>query len=285
MKNLLVFCAAIVCTHSASGQFFYNDIIGTRDIARLVQTYRDHNVKRVTATGYDGNGVAATDFAEVQEMRENGRILRVATRNSSGYTAVTYAFDNEGRLISRTDSSEIIQSTTTYAYDAANQLISIQQKTISPDSEEPLYETHAWQYVSNGKPSRMLRILSGRDYPQPDTTLVAFLADEDGNTGDEITYRKNIETGRVYYYFDDRNRLSDIVRFNTKLARLMPDVMFEYDEHDRVIQKITTTSNIQAPYFIWRYIFDGRGLKTKEALFDNEKKLQGRIDYAYNFGG
>ena len=91
--------------------------------------------------------------------------------------------------------------------------------------------------------------------------------------GEERAYRRAVETAYFYYYYDDKNRLSDIVRFNKKLDRLIPDIMFEYDENNRVIQKITTTSDRVVGYLIWRYILDEKGLRTKEALF-NMKQLR-----------
>jgi hypothetical protein len=51
-----------------------------------------------------------------------------------------------------------------------------------------------------------------------------------------------------------------------------------------VIQKITTTSSLKLSYLIWRYLFDGKGLKTKEALFNNDKELTGKIEYNYTYG-
>jgi hypothetical protein len=37
-------------------------------------------------------------------------------------------------------------------------------------------------------------------------------------------------------------------------------------------------------YNIWRYIFNEKGLKTKEALFNNDRELTGKIEYSYTFG-
>jgi hypothetical protein len=59
--------------------------------------------------------------------------------------------------------------------------------------------------------------------------------------------------------------------------------MFEYDDNNRVIQKITTLSTINPDYLIWRYLYDDKGFKTKEALFDKQKELTGRIEYQYSF--
>ena len=61
-------------------------------------------------------------------------------------------------------------------------------------------------------------------------------------------------------------------------------MLFEYDDQDRVIQKITTTTSLNLNYLIWRYIFNEKGLKTKEALFNQEKELNGKIEFSYTFG-
>ena len=115
-----------------------------------------------------------------------------------------------------------------------------------------------------------------------DSLEVRFVTDENGNVIEERNFRRGVLADPVYYYYDERNRLTDIVRFNYKANRLLPDYLFEYDENDRVIQKITTTSGKNLGYLTWRYLFDEKGLKTKEALFNKDKQLQGRIDYSYN---
>ena len=113
-------------------------------------------------------------------------------------------------------------------------------------------------------------------------SVTGIVVDEKDNVIEERNYRRGVLTDPIYYYYDDKNRLTDIVRFNYKANRLLPDYLFEYDNNDRVIQKITTTSGLNLGYLTWRYVFDERGLKTKEALFNKEKQLQGRIDYSYN---
>jgi hypothetical protein len=37
-------------------------------------------------------------------------------------------------------------------------------------------------------------------------------------------------------------------------------------------------------YIIWRYIYNAQGLKTKEALFNNEQQNNRKIEYNYTFG-
>jgi hypothetical protein len=124
----------------------------------------------------------------------------------------------------------------------------------------------------------MLRIVDNND-----TTEVRFTLDEKGNVIDERPFKNKVEGEMTYYYYDEKNRLTDVVRYHKKLKKLMPDYLFEYDDNDRVIQKITTVSNLSLGYLIWRYAFDERGLKTKEALFNKEKIMTGKIEYSYTF--
>ncbi len=259
-------------------QYYFNDIISTLETNRQMQTYAANKVKMVTATGFDANGVKATDFSEVQEVRDNGRTLKVSIRTGSSFNAVYNRFDEQHRLTSVSDTTEAVQSVSNYQYDEAGRIFRITNTVRDIANDFNQAEVHHWIYRADGSPSAMWRIINGSD-----SLEIRFFPDEEGNTGDEKTFRKGLETAAVYYYYDDKRRLSDIVRYNTKFKRLMPDLMFEYDENDRIIQKITTTSSRSVGYLIWRYIFDEKGLKTKEALFNDEKQLTGKIEYAYHF--
>ena len=113
-----------------------------------------------------------------------------------------------------------------------------------------------------------------------DTTYVSFKHDEAGNIIEEFSTRKGIKSDPVVYYYDNQNRLTDIVRFNNRVNKLLPEYMFEYSASNQVVQKMTFPAN-SSNYLIWRYQFDDRGLKVQEAIFDKEKKLTGRIRYEY----
>ena len=188
------------------------------------------------------------------------------------------------RIITSTDSSTGVQSATSFEYDATGKVTKVQNITKDPSNDFNQTETHQWFYNSAGKPEKMWRLITTGATGKADSLEIRFITDEDGNTAEERTFRKGLETGYLYYYYDDKNRVSDIVRYNSKLKKLLPDFMFEYDDNDRAIQKITTTSSRNLGYLIWRYIFDGKGLKIKEALFNDDKELTGKIEYAYTFG-
>jgi hypothetical protein len=123
----------------------------------------------------------------------------------------------------------------------------------------------------------MLRIKNRRD-----TSYVNFKLDENGNVIEEQETRKGVKSDPVYYYYDANNRLTDIVRFNKKANRLLPEYMFEYSPSGQLVQKITVPANSDN-YLIWRFQYSNQGLKTKEIIYNKLKKLTGKIEYQYSF--
>ena len=289
MKTTFLF-AVLLSSFTVSAQYYYNDIIGTLETNNQVQAYRINKVRMVSATGYTPQGSKAADFAEVQEVKENGRLLRMSSNVNMNYTVYYNRFDEQGRLVSITDSSAGLQSVTTYQYDAAGKIIKVENKTTDAATDFSQTETHQWIYSSGGQPEKMWRTLNGAD-----SIEVRFIPDENGNPGEEISYKNGYETDHIYYYFDEKNRLTDIVRYNKRVKRLMPDIIITYDDADRAIQKVISNEGdnyglgrygnvLWIRYVIWRYIYNEQGLKTKEALFNKDQELTGKIEYTYTFG-
>lgn len=266
-------------------QYYYNDIVSTLEANRQMQNWQANKVRMITATGFDANGVKATDFAEVKEIRDNGRTLKVSTRNSGDLSSYYNRYDEKGRLQNSTDtSSASVQSSTTYDYDAAGRIIRVKTVLSDPSGGFEKTEEHQWQYNPAGWPERMWRIVNNTD-----SLEIRFVADEKGNPGEEIVYKWGAESSRIYYYFDDQGLVTDVVRYNAKVKKLLPDMILTYDDSGRLIQKITGSGNDNlgrvtwVGYIIWRYIYNDKGLKTKEALFNNEQQLTGKIEYSYTF--
>jgi YD repeat-containing protein len=277
MKKLPIL-ALLLFFFQANSQYYYKDIVGAADIARQMQSYVASNVKKVTATGITPTGQAATEYGETHEILGNGKMLKIITRINQTVSSILYTFDDAGQLISTVDSAAGVRGMITYTYDANGKIISITNITTDADSSGDFSQTEVHNYVyKDGKFDKMWRIINGQD-----SLEVRFAVDEAGNVIEERRFKSRVLPDPIYYYYDDKGRLTDIVRFNYKANRLLPDFLFEYDDSDRVIQKISTTSGGNLGYLTWRYLFNEKGLKTKEALFDKDKKLQGRIDYTYN---
>jgi hypothetical protein len=291
MKNLFLVIASMF-TLTLNAQYYYNDIMGTQEINNKMKTFIAAKVQSVTAAGFDPQGRKTNDFNEWQDVQNNGSVLKITTRNGQNVTRTYYQFDNKTRLVNARDSSADIQSITTYTYDAMDNILNIKTATKDPLHEFDQTKERQWQYSPEGKPEKMLLIVNGTDSIEYLLTL-----DEQKNVKDEMMFHRGgsqnqiyytYEQHKFYYFYDDQNRLTDLTRYSAKIDRLLPDFMFEYDDSNRVIQRITVLSNVRydtkrPDYLIWRYGFNEKGLKTKEVLYSKEKELKGKIEYSYTF--
>jgi antitoxin component YwqK of YwqJK toxin-antitoxin module len=274
----------LLLTLSLHAQYYYNDIVATLETNQQMKNWLTNKVKSFTAAGFDSRGTRASDFSEYYEVAANGNTSIKTSISNLNKTITTTHFDEKNRVISIADSLSAIDNLTTITYDNNNRIAQIINTVKDSSNDFNQVETHQWIYSTNNKPEKMWRIIENTGAMSGiDTLEVRFVFDDDGNIAEERTYKKNTENNFLYYYYDNKNRLTDIVRYNNMLKKLIPEIMFEYDEKDRVIQKITTTSDRVVGYLIWRYIYDEKGLKTKEVLFNNDKQLTGKIEYTYSF--
>jgi hypothetical protein len=278
MKNTILAIVLFISTN-LTAQHYYNDIVASQELSSRMKTFNEAKVKTVTATGYDEGGNKNNDFNEWQEVQDNGSILKVTKRDRQLVNRVYYRFDDRFRVINARDSSAEIQVVTDYQYDAEGklELLTISRQDAKTEFSET--EQRQWKYDETGHLLKMWRIINGKD-----STEYRFTIDSTGNVGEEQLYRRGTGINPVYYYYDEENRLTDVVRYNNRVKKLVPDISLIYDENDMVIQKITTLAvgNV-IDYLIWRFGYNEKGLKTKEAMFGKMKQLKGRIDYRYSF--
>ncbi|HEY9362926.1 MAG TPA: hypothetical protein VIQ00_06680 [Chitinophagaceae bacterium] len=261
---------------SAKAQYYYKDVLGTIETNQLLNTYKANKIISVTINSTEAGGEVADNFSVQQYLDLNAGILKTISKSGSTEQSVlTTFFDDKGQVIKTIDSAGTMISTTIYDYTGDGLLHSI--KSTATDTLKSIneIEEHEWFYTANGQPQKMLRKINNAA-----SSEIKFLLDEKGNVTEEKTFKNGTATGTVYYYYNGENHLTDIVRYNNKAKKLLPDYMFEYSDDGKVIQKITVPGN-SSDYQIWRYQFDDRGLKIREALFDRDKKLIGKIQYSY----
>jgi len=258
-------------------QYYYKDIIGTKETSDLIRSYRTNRVSRVLLNSYDAENTKNDDFYVEQVFSAPNQYLKTITRLGDANESILISYtDANNNVVKTVDSSETITTTSVYKYGADGLLESV--VSISSDTARSNQaEEHRWEYKDN-KIARMLRIKDKKD-----TAYITFKTDDKGNIIEEQSIRKGISSEPVYYYYDNNNRLTDIVRFSNKAKRLLPEYLFEYSPSNQVIQKITVPAN-SSDYLIWRYQYDEKGLKIKEAIFDKRKQLTGKIEYLYQFG-
>jgi hypothetical protein len=194
----------------------------------------------------------------------------------AGESYLTTIYNLEGSLLRTIDSTDDIVSTSSYAYDNNNRLTELSIDTRAADNSSTIREKHIWQYDLSGKPAKMLRIKNGTD-----TTIVNFLLDEKGNVSEEETLRKGISQGKVYYYYDEKNRLTDVVRYNVRAKRLLPDYIFEYEGDE--LSTMTLIPEGSDDYQKWYYKYDENGLKQVDFCFNKKNELLGKVEYVYQF--
>jgi hypothetical protein len=275
MKSLPLILFSLFAA-SSQAQYYYKDIIGTKETADLIKNYRNNKVTRVLLTSYDAENTKSDDFY-VEQVYSN-QVLKTVTRSGVTDESILISYsDVNGNVLRTVDSSETMTSTSTYNYTSDGQLLSVVSNSTDSSHKTSQTEEHLWEY-NNGKISRMLRIKDKKD-----TAYITFKFDDKGNIIEEQSTRKGISSEPVYYYYDNNNRLTDIVRYNNKARRLLPEYLFEYSPANQIIQKITVPAN-GSDYLIWRYQYDNRGLKIKEAVYNKQKQLTGKIEYQYQFG-
>lgn len=274
MKALLL-ASVFFISGFAKAQYYYKDIVGTKESSENIKTYLKNKVTRVVLTSYDENNTKSDDLNVQQEFSPANKTLRTITTTPDGQSVLISFVDENGNVIKTIDSSNIVVSVTNYTYDAAGNLVSSTSSSADTLSSES--EQHIWQW-DNNKPVRMLRIKN-----KFDTTFVNFKLDENGNVVEETETHKGLKSQPVYYYYNTNNQLTDVVQFSKRANRLLPEYMFEYSPSNQVIQKITVPSN-NSEYLIWRYQYNTQGLKIKEAIYNKQKQLTGKVEYQYSFG-
>ncbi|NCI46565.1 hypothetical protein [Sediminibacterium soli] len=266
---------ACVFTLSADCQYYFNDIISTQSTNEQYKLLRAGRIKKITGTSYEADNSVSEGFLLEEEISMDGKRVSVNTAVAGGKTSnTTYGYELSRLKRSRAYSNGI-ENRTEYQYNDKGKIQQVLLTTTDTAMKYSSVEAHDWVYNENGEPVSMLRTKN-----RTDSTQIVFVRDEKGLVAEEHWKRKGKDIEVYYYYYDDAKRLTDIVRYNSRLKKLIPDFQYEYDAGNRV-SRMTQISLGSANYFVWQYTYNDKGLKTSETGFDKEKKMIGRMAYAY----
>jgi len=236
---------------------------------------KQQQVAGIEAIAYLPNGETDSQFhiKQIVQPQQNRIITYSRTAFENTVSVIDYKNDMPLKV---TDSSTHLITITQYNYDANEQLQSLQSTSTDWEAHTSSEEIHEWHYTQGKLPDYMLKIKNKQD-----TTLVKFTRDEKGNIVQEdwLKNKKIIET--YYYYYNEKHQLTDIVRFNNKVKKLLPDYLLEYDEQGRLIQTTQVPLN-SSNYTIVQYIYNSQGLKAQENIYNKQKELIARIVYRYH---
>src|SRR5579863_6261234 len=279
MKVVIGTLFLILLTGVANAQFYYKDIISTRQNIAKWQAYKAARVRSVRVSSFEADGQPTDGFQLDQTINSDFSAMTIHSKANGATETWTFAtYSPEGLLTSITDTSDTYQSVSTYQYDDHGRLINITNTSTELDNHIKAVETHLWQYGSEGdQPTGMLKIANNTD-----TTVVRFVLDDKGNIGEEHASRIGETLPVIYYYYDDNNRLTDVVRYNRKAQRLLPDNIFEYNEDGKMTSLLAVQEGA-ASYQRWIYNYNEKGLRTKESCYSKDRQLLGHIEYQYTY--
>jgi hypothetical protein len=266
----------ISLAEAGSAQYYYKDLIVTAQTARQWKLYKDNKVRSVTLTSFEHNGDSSKGFQGWQDMGKTDLITTYTRTAGSPESWIFTYYSPTGWPIRTIDSSDTYRSVSEYLYDLQGRVQSITNTSIETDNHLTAVEQHIWRYDGKGKPTGMLKIRNSND-----TTFIRLVKDDKGNIAEEHATRYKADLPTIYYYYDSAGRLTDVVKYNLKAQRLLPDYVFEY-EGDNLSSMIVVYEGT-SDYQKWYYIYDDKGLKVNEAVYNKQKEMLGHIEYNYKF--
>jgi hypothetical protein len=272
LKKTTLSILTVFLSIMANAQYYYKDIVSNNQLVADMKAYKENKIRKVTLKSFEDNGIESEGFFCEKKISRNYKKTELFTRaDIAAASLFTSTFDADGKLLSTNDSSSFSVTEIKYNYDDKQRIKSIVSTVRAIEEfENSITEEHIYSYENN-IPSKMVRIKNGKD-----STDILFSSDEKAN----ITLEKDTKNGtKFYYYYDNQNRLTDIVQANEFTKNLKPDYMFEYNSAGQITQ-MTAVEEGSSNYFIWKYNYEN-GLRLRERCFTDEKRLMGRIEYEY----
>ena len=251
-------------------QYYYQDIIASQQVTEKWKVYKDNKVKSVNIISFESNNLPTEGFLCRQMVKPDYTQISTYTKtNLTRETNITAFYSSGGILQKTVDTSKGYQSITEYQFDQSGNISSITNASVESDNNIKSAEQHFWKYSADGKPVSMLKIKNSND-----TTFIRFVNDEKGNTAEEHAVHNKTALPVIFYYYDENKRLTDIVRYNAKAKRLLPDYIFTYNINN-LLSSMLFVPEGSNDYDKWIYEYDDKKLRTKETCFSKQKELLG----------
>lgn len=275
-KTIIIFLLACISSSLVQAQFYYKDIISNSQLVADMKAYKENKVKSININSYENDGSPSDGFFCQKKISRDYSNTELFTRsNISAASMLTATFNNKGLLQQTRDSSVISVTTNRYRYDDKDRIVSIMSTIHSQDDDfrNQITEEHLYQYEANGAPEKMIRIKNFSD-----STNILFATDEHNM----VTIEKDTKSGtKYYYYYDAKQRLTDVVQENDFKKGVTPEYKFDYNSQGNLAQMMTIEEGGN-DYFIWKYNYDN-GLRIAEKCYNKQRRLMGSIEYEYKF--
>ena len=273
IKRVFVIVLIVAASVGLKAQYYYNDIVNNKAVLAELAMLKEKKIKGVKVLSLESNGAASEGFTCQKKINRDFTEVEIYTETNESYpNTFISSFDKAGLLQRTIDSSEAGATTIDYRYDGSGRLVSIISSKHFADADGgSSNEQHLYQYNSAGILQQMQLVKNNRD-----STLYIFEADEAGN----IIIEKNAKTGELYYYYYDlKNRLTDVVHSYNLQKSLFSEFTFEYN-HEGQVTKMVTSEKEGAYFFTWRYTYED-GMRRNERCYSKEGRLMGSVEYEY----
>ncbi|HEY2649253.1 MAG TPA: hypothetical protein VGI38_08655 [Puia sp.] len=271
----LIFVLLLI-VFSANSQYYYKDILLARQNQDNWKSFHDKKVREVSIQSMDANNEPTPGFTCLQKVGPDFSSISTITKSANmPESNLTAFYDRSGRMIKTVDTSDTYKSTTEYTYNEKGDVSVMLNNSVQTDNQIVAVEKHIWTYDAT-VPKNMIKIKG-----ETDSTTVSFVKDEKGNIVEEKSVRGGQSLPSVYYYYDGDGRLTDIVRYNQKAGRLLPDYVFEYNSGR--LSSMLFVPNGSSDYQRWIYVYDANGLKSNETCYDKKRQVVVKIRYSYSF--
>jgi hypothetical protein len=276
MKKLFSLILTFSITANNHAQYYYNDLLNLQETNQLLQTLLKYKIKQVEVNAFEPDGTAVRDFVLRQQINQNaGTMVTFSKSSFSDASILTTRFNKEGVVLEVVDSSDGGTTKTTYQYNNGmlTELTSSAQQEAQAKNQHR--ETRTYTYNEQGIPTTMVKVTNGKE-----SLKVSFVAETNGQIATEVWYKGTEKVETWYYYYDEKGHLTDIVRYNKKAQRMLPDYLFGYNEDGKLSSKITVQP-VTGSFRIWQYTYNNLGLKAVESILNKNQKLEGRLEYNY----
>ena len=271
-KKILLLSSLLFSLASTRAQYYYKDIWVTTQLNKEFILLKEEKIRSVNVKSFEDDGSPSEGFFLQRKIDKNFRISETVSNTSfTDQSLLTATMNDEGRIISSVDSSTHSVGLTRYNYTNKGKVISLFTQIHPPGDSAYITEERIYTYGPKGNVEKMIRKKNGLQVSE-----VNFTLDEAGNVAEEIESPGK----KYYYYYDSKNRLTDVVRYNALAKRLLPDYMFSYNAAGNMTQQVAVSEG-SSNYFIWKYTYNDLGLKETEKVFSKERRLLGTIEYAY----
>ena len=271
---LLIFVFAGIL--NGKSQYLFQELMSIEQACNERTQLIQKNFRKVKVISFEEDGEESKRFFCEKKFDKTHSNYKLYTRSGDGGKSIMTGFFNElGKLSKTIDSSETVVRICNITYDENNRIA--QTNTVSRSKDEDfvieLKEVHQYGYENSSSkhPLSMLKIKQDKD-----SSRIIFQFDEKGN----IAIEKNANTGAKYYfYYDEKNQITDIVHQSEYKVDMVPDYIFEYDDNGNLIRTTTAAAGNSSPVN-WIYTYTN-GLKTKEEIRASNGEWLGKFEYQY----